>query len=156
MSQLGNLITVQSDKDDHFTGTIAQDAEERENFVLPQALGSANFKRSRSRLKSLHIASVQNLAWEIDFYGRDSFGTEADLDKMSFIARWGFQAADGLRIGGTGPYLYYIDGLDIPYEDADETGELHVSLVNRSVTAKLAGATGEVVVAFVFDPLAAS
>lgn len=156
MSQAGNLITVQSDKDLHFTGAIAQDAEERENIVLPQALGSANFRRARSRLKALRILSDQNLAWEIDLYGKDTFGDPADLDSNSWIGRWGFQAADGLRIAGAGPYLYYIDGLDVPYEDQDATGELHVSLVNRSATAKSAGAAGEIVVAFVFDSLAAS
>ena len=156
MSQLGNLITVQSDKDLHFTGAIAQNAEERENIVLPQALGSANFRRARSRLKALRIISVENLAWEINLYGKDSFGSELDIDLMGFIARWAFQAADGLQIAGAGPYLYYIDGLDIPYEDADATGELHVSLVNRSAAGKSAAAAGNIVVAFIFDPLAAS
>ena len=42
----------------------------------------------------------------------------------------------------------------LPYEDLDGTFELHASLINRSATAKLVGATGELIGEFEYEPAA--
>lgn len=150
MAQGGNLIPILTDKDLHFTGALATDAEERENIVLPAAISAG--LHCRSRLRAIALISDQNLNWEIFLWGRDTFGDPADFDLNSFIGRWRFDQGDGVQIAGAGPFYYYVDGLDVPYEDLDNSGELHISLVNRHATAKNAGATGEIVLKLVFDP----
>lgn len=157
--QQGSIIRVRTDKDDQFTAALAQNVALTENLVAPGDLGAGG--HCRSRLHSISILSDQNLAWEIALYSTDSFNTSADMDQVSFLGRWGFQAGDGTQIAGTGPYFYYIDGLDIPYRDADFTshikpgglsqGQIHLMLVNRSATGKNAGATGEIVVQLGFE-----
>ena len=48
-------------------------------------------------------------------------------------------------------YLMNLKGLKIPYEDKDESKELHVLLKNLSPTSKEAGAAGEVVIEIKYE-----
>lgn len=128
---------VKSDKDTHFTGALAQNAHEEESLQL-------HARRNRCVILDVTVLSDQNLAWDVYFWSTDAFDN-ADLDLDSAIGKVSFVVADGEQIGGTGAYRYHANGLAIPYNDEDETGELHVSVVNRSGTSKNAGATGEVV-----------
>lgn len=157
------LYRVRTDKDVEFTGAILQNAAEEENIVLSSGLSGMN-GQAELILRGITIISDQNLAWELQFFSSDLF-QESNLDLDTFIARWSFAAADGVQIGATGTYEYYIDGLEIPLWDDDRvavtnagvtgTGELHVALVNRSATSKIAGATGEIVVTFWVEPMQA-
>jgi len=150
MAQLGNLYVVTTDKDTHFTGAIAQNAVARENIPMPQAIAAG--LRSRSRLKSITLLSDQNLDWEIWLFSRSTTPLPTDVDANPFIGRWRFDIGDGVQISAAGPYYYYIDGLDVPYEDADEKGELHLGLVPRTAGGKSAGAAGEVSIRCVLEP----
>jgi hypothetical protein len=141
---------VRTDKDTHFTGAIAQNAKEDENISLPVALEGMN-GNARGLIRTIMLQSDQNLAWELAFWSGDGFdSTDVDLD--TFISRWTFAVADGIRYGGAGQYYYYIEGLALPYVDDDNSGELHLSLVNRSATGKNAGGTGEVAVELSIQP----
>jgi hypothetical protein len=141
---MGFQYNVRSDKDTHFTGAIAQNAGEDESITLPGCLAGIN-GNARGNVKSITVISDQNLAWELNLWRSATHGT-ADIDTDKWLARWAFVAADGVQLAGAGSYLYYIDSLDIPYVDSDNSGKLHVTLTNRSATAKNAGATGEVIV----------
>lgn len=135
---------IRTDKDTHFAGAIAQNASEEENIVLPVGIQGIN-GNGEIIIRSIMLQADQNLSWELMFWATDGFAN-ADLDLDTFISRWTFAVADGVQIGATAQYYYYIEGLDIPVRDEDSTGELHISLVNRSATGKNSGATGEVVV----------
>jgi hypothetical protein len=142
---------VVTDKDTHFTGAIAQNASEEENVALPAALAGVNGD-ARGIIRAFTVLSDQNLDWQLIFCSKDIF-TDTDLDIDSTMLTYRFTAStDALQIGGTGPYYYFKDGLELPYVDEDKTGELHISLVNRSATGKNAGATGEVVVKIYIEP----
>ena len=141
---MGYQYQVKSDKDTHFAGGLAQNAGEDESLTMPGALAGINGD-CKNQLKSLTIISDQNLDWEIMVWSSATHGV-ADLDTNQFIGRWTFAATDAVQVAGTGSYYYYIDGLDVSYADADYSGKLHLTLINRSATAKNAGATGEVVV----------
>jgi hypothetical protein len=143
--------TVRTDKDSHFTGAIAQNAKEDENVSLPGALAGVN-GNARSLIRSIVVQSDENLAWELAFWSKDTFD-DTDLDVDTFQSRWTFVVADGIRFGGAGQYYYYIDGLDIPYVDGDNSGELHISLVNRSSSGKSSGGSGEAIVAVTMQPM---
>ena len=154
--QLGQIVRVRTDKDTDFILGAAQNAMLTADIANDSVGAGGNV---RSRIKSLMILSDQNLAWEVNFFGRNTYMTnQADLDLVFFIGRYAFQAGDGLQIAATGPFIYYIDGLDIPYQDADgatppaHVGQLHIGLVNRSATSKNAGATGEVVLEIGVEP----
>lgn len=145
------IYTVATDKDAHFTGSIAQNASEEENIALPTYLAGVN-GNARGIIKGFTIISDQNLDWQLVFFGTDGFA-DTDIDLDTCLASYKFTAStDALQIGGSGSYYYFKDGLELPYEDADKTGELHVALVNCSATSKNAGATGEIVVKFYIAP----
>lgn len=148
---MAQFYKLQTDKDVEFTGAIVQNASEQENIVLTPTLQGVN-GTAQVFIRAIGIISDQNLAWELQFWSTDGF-EDSNLDLDSNVGRWTFQAADGVQIAGTGSYYYYIDGLSIPYYDDDHTGELHVSLVNRSATSKNAGATGEIVVKVWAEPM---
>ena len=76
-------------------------------------------------------------------------GPNADPNADRFLGRWSFVAADAVQIGSL--WYYYVDGLDIPYQDGDfgshvgaalNIPQLHVRLVNRSAAAKTVAPTG--------------
>ena len=123
-----------------------------ENIALPGALAGVN-GNARNMVRSIVLQSDENLAWELAFWSKDSFEDTSDMDLDAFQSRWTFVTADGIRYAGAGQYYYYIDGLDIPYLDEDNSGELHLSLVNRSAGAKSAGSGGEVVVSITMQPV---
>lgn len=138
-----------------FTATIAQNAGIDLDLTMstpnPVALAGINGD-CRGQLRSLSIASVENLAWEVWLWSSTTHGTAA-ASTVSMIGRWTFVAADGVRIGGAGDYYYYVDGLDVPVWDADHTGKLHITLVNRSAASKSADAAGAIVVKGRIAPL---
>lgn len=146
-------FTVRSDKDTHFTGTIAQNANENENIVVPGCLAGIR-GNVRSYLRSITILSDQNLAWEIMMFSADSFD-DADADVDTMIGWWQFSTAGAVQIAAAGLFRYYIDGLAVPVLDDDNTSEIHIMLLNRSATGKNSGATGEIVVELVLEPMVA-
>ena len=134
---MGNHIIVKSDKDDHFTGALAQNAREDESLVIHRG------EVTRGQIESVSIISDQNLAWDVAFFENENF-SNTDMDVDSFVDYESFTVASGVQIAGAGSYYYGTSGLDIPYTAGD--GRIHVTLVNRSATTKTAGSAGEVVV----------
>lgn len=134
---------LHSDKDTHFTGAIAQDASEEENLTGLMA--------NRIRITGIAIQSDQQLHYQVALYGNDAFGdANLDLDYFKHIIDLDLTTY-GIQTGGVNQYRMAMDGLAIDYEDLDGTEELHVALVNRSATAKNAGATGEVKLSFTYE-----
>ena len=151
-------IIIRSDKDNHFTGAIIQNADEEENLAHPSYAGFPagqipdGISRARLYIRELRVWSDQNLSWEVQFYSSDTF-ENADADLDTFLGSFTFAVADGLQLAGAGLFRYSQTKLELYYFDADNTGEIHVKLVNRSATSKNAGATGEVVVAIAVEPM---
>ena len=130
------LEIIESDKNTHFTGAIIQNAKEDEDIT--------GLKGNKYIIDNVAIQADQNLKFEVWFWSKDT-KDDTDLDIDTFL---GFVEIDlstsGVRIGGVNQYYDNKTGIQIMYEDKDATNELHVSLLNRSSTTKLAGATGEV------------
>lgn len=148
IDKLVPLQVVRSDKDTHFTGAISQNAKEDENIT--------GLDCNSGLITGITIVSDQNLAWDVYLWGTDGFD-DSDLDAENFLGRFSFLSSDGDQLGGSGQYYYSTSHASqsfqpIPYADADNGNELHISLVNRSASAKNAGATGEVVVTVHYAP----
>ena len=137
---------VRSDKDSHFTGALAQNAVETEDIGFPADW--ATMVLSKAKILGVTIISDQQLAWDVKFYAKDTHAVTSDLDLDSAIRTLKFDASAGVQEAGANQYYYDIDPTEFPfiYHDEDNTSEFHVTLINRSATAKNAGATGEVVV----------
>lgn len=99
--------------------------------------------RVDSIIRTMMIVSVQDLMWELWFWSKNTYNSSANPDANLLIGTWLF-GVSGMQVGGAGLYHYYVDGLYIPYRDLDQTGKIHMTLVNRSAGAKTAGDAGAV------------
>ncbi len=143
VASMASIQYISTDKDAHFTGAIAQNAIESENIT--------GLIANHIKIVGLAIQSDQALAYRLIFWRKDTFD-DADLDIDEFIADQELDLVTyGFQVAGAGQYYMFVDGLDIDVQDADTTYEIHVSLQNLSVTAKNAGATGEVRIVFFYQ-----
>jgi hypothetical protein len=143
---------IVTDKDGHFTGALATNAVEHESINFPTDWGIVGIQEMI--IESVSIQSDQQLEWDI-YVWSGSENANADLDLDTFLDYFNFPTTSGKRLAGANQYYYasVANNVAIPYRDNDKSSKLHVSLVNRSATAKNAGATGEVVVRFVVRPI---
>lgn len=134
-----------------FIDAAAQNAPLKADLLFP----NEHRHSPEGIIESIGLISVQNLAWDIIFYGSDVQYTTIDLD--TFIAKQSFLPADAVNFTGQALYYYGLDGLSIPYRDIDVDGstqaELHVTIVNRSAAAKNAGVTGGLVLIVGIRPI---
>lgn len=137
---------VRSDKDTHFSGALAQNAIEAEDIAFPSDWGVMGIEKVQ--ILGISVISDQQLAWDIKFYGKDTHAVTTDLDLDFFERTFKLNESDGIQEAGANQYYYDLDPTQFPfvYHDQDNTSEFHITLANRSATAKIAGATGEVVV----------
>ena len=128
---------ITTDKDVEFVGAIIQNAKEDASLAIGAAV-------DKIIITDIMIEADQNLQFYLLFWSTDGF-EDADLDLDSFL---GFVDLDipnnGFRIAGANQYYLNLTGVELHYEDDDATNELHVSLLNRSAVAKIAGGAGEV------------
>lgn len=159
--QAGQLIAVRTNPATQFTGALAQNAALTENLAMNFLTGDKDGyvdpglgagKTVKSRLRSLDIVSVENLAWELWLWGKDTFNASLTNPALVYpLGRWAFTAGMAVQIAGAGLWYYYIDGLDQSYLDLDSSGEIHLMLVNRSVAAKTADAGGAIMIQLNFE-----
>jgi len=145
-----SLRQVKTGKTVQFTGSIAQNAGENEDFA-------SGLMMKEAAVVGIQIISVQNLDWELWFSSQTctTFGN-ADLDLDGYLGRYLFAVADGKTSGDTPTSYYYNKELSSPLMIRDDTTtdsnfNLHIRLVNRNASAKNAGVTGYIVVKLVFD-----
>lgn len=158
MSQLGQIIALDTDPAANYLDAIATNAMVLENLQLDLSIcGTAT---ARSRITGMAIVSVEALDWELWLF-RKAAGVGAGIATNSFIGYWSFLGATAKQIAATGLYYYYIFGLDVPYTDDDPSsvrdatnfaGRFHLGLVNRSAAAKTAGAGGAIKITLFVDP----
>ena len=146
-TDIRQIVTL---KGTHFTGGLAQNAIESESIDFPTDWDQLSI--DRCLIEGISLQADQALEWDIYVWGTDDYNS-ADLDAAELVDQINYPSTSGKRIAGAGQYFYASPTLEIPYRDENNTSKLHISLVNRSVTAKNAGATGEVVVRFTLRPV---
>ncbi len=160
--QQGNTYRVRTISTVHFLGALATNAaavEDIDAATLTNTPGVAGAgltagKHTRCRIHDLRIISTENLAWELEVWGAKTAGTPggAVIDTEFFFAKFGFLAADGTRATGDTFYHYYVPVLEVCYADVDQSGKIHLRLINRSVASKSAGVPGAIVVELSVEP----
>lgn len=138
------VTRLQTDKDTQFTDGLAQNAAENENVI--------GLSANEGAVEDVVIIATERLAYELQFYGTDGF-RNADMDLTRYLGSVRFAEGDGLQVAGAGPFYYDLHNLGLPAIDLDGTRELHVTLVNRSLLAKTAGAGGALSVGITFRPI---
>ena len=132
LRDISDIRIHSSTKASHFTDAIAQNVAEQENLT-----GIAS---NHIIIKNISLTCTQQLNFRLHFYSKDTFLEDnwlgsVDLDLTAF----------GIRYTNTGDYLMDVE-VDMIYQDADATTELHVALENLSATTKSAYATTETIV----------
>lgn len=139
---------VRSAKGTHYTGALTTDQMDLEDIGV--------VKVPMVEIRRLTLWSDQNLAWDVMFFKSSAGQPSADADLDSMVDWISFEAADGVQVAGTGLWRYSITGMELRYRPSDS--RFNVGLINRDVTSKISGATGEVVIELegpVFDRIAA-
>lgn len=156
--QAGNALRFRTTSTVHFLGAAATNVGLRENIdpvTLADTKGGGGGLSAgghlRSRVREIRIVSVQNLAWELELWG-SSAAASANPDTEFFMAKYAFLAIDGTQATGDTLFHYYIPDWDVCYEDRDKLGLVHLRLVNRDVTGKLANAAGGVAIELTMEP----
>ncbi len=145
------ITTIDSDKDTDFRDSLAQNAIEYESLDFPSDFSTTQIQKLL--IRQVTLQSDQALNWDLMIWS-DSGGADTDMDVDSHITTITLLASNAVTIAGTGQSYYdYELSSPISYTDKDNSGKLHVGLVNRSATAKNAGGTGEVKVRFMVEPV---
>lgn len=157
--QQGGIVLVRTDSATQFNTALAQNAKDTEDLVIGSAAGQvdpgvAAGLTVKSRLKHITVVSMQNLAWELWLWRKDTYDASlTDPDLVFPAGRWSFLATDAVQIAGAGLFYYYIEGNDQFYQDLDVGGEVHLMLINRSLTAKGAAAPGLIMIELGLEPV---
>ncbi len=110
----------------------------------------------RFLIRAIEFLAMENIGIEFDFWSSATGLTNA-VDTDTFLARYQFGSINGQQYNSTGLYRYYVDGLAIPYFDADTINTvnpptLHVGIQNIDTTAKSADAAGAIAATFWLEP----
>jgi len=133
---------VASDKDDHFRGALIENAIASESLSMPADWITAGVQKGV--ISEMSFQSDQNLDWELLFWSKNEYDN-TDLDLSTVITRITLAATDADQVAGSDQYIYKNPLLaNIGYMDEDNSSKVHVSLINRSTTAKGAGDAGKV------------
>ena len=142
------LIYIRSDKDLAFTDALIEDAREDESLAFPNEIGRSN----EVLIETISIISKENREWDVYLFTKSGF-SNADLDLDNFLTVVKFTEVSGNQIATAGSFYYSQALLAIAYKDLDATSKLHISLVNRGIGTKTAGAAGEIILLFGVRPV---
>jgi len=103
----------------------------------------------RYLIRAIRWTAVENIGLEFDFFSSNS---------GAFLARYQFASVNGVQYNAVGPFAYYVDGLALPYFDADTINTvnpptLHVGVQNIDTVAKTANAGGAINATFWLEPM---
>jgi hypothetical protein len=142
------LVFIRSDITAHFTGALITNAMESETIAFPQTIAGTN----EVIIEGIILQSIQNLDWDVFMWTSIEYDNTS-LNVDSFLDYITLPSSMGKSIGGAGQYYYSATGLQTRYKDLDGTKKLHISIVNRSATSKIAGANGAVSLTAVVSPI---
>jgi hypothetical protein len=137
--------TIRSNSRDHFTEPLRMGASS-------EGVNLAGLASNKIIIKNVKVRAAQDLNLEVFFWKTDNFN-QGDIDADSFGGSVGLGGEGSSQVSNDG-WFYSMSGpLEIPYEDLDDSWELHLSLCNRGHEAKRRGAEGAVSVEVEYEPI---
>lgn len=132
----------------HFTDAIVRYAHETENLN--------GLSADKIVIKEINVQSAQPLKYKLWLWSNDTFDdTNLNIDSFKTSVLLDFSGTDDEtvdRLNNANQYYLDIIGLNILYEDLDESNEIHCSLQNLSSIDKIAGAAGAVQLDVAYAP----
>lgn len=149
------LFPVVSVETVNFTESLAQFAASAMNSIP----GVPPVNSRRYLIRAISVVTKENYGPQFNFFS-SAAGNTTDPGTNTFVSRFEFNDSNGQQVGATGLWEYYVDGLAVPYVDADTVNTvnsptLHVILENLSTTSKSASAAGYSVATFWLEPMSA-
>lgn len=142
--------TIESDVTTQFTDALAQDVKEDEDIAIPADWLTCTI--NKMKVINVSIQSKQNLEWDLILWSKSAKDNIA-LNTDNYIIKLNFPVASGRQIAAANQFYYEQTNLiPIAYNDDSNQSKIHCSIVNRSIAAKNAGATGQIKVRFVASP----
>ncbi len=136
---------ISSDKDSQFDSTLATNAIETESLAMPSDWQTAGI--NKCAISEMMLQCTQGgLDLELIFW-RTASANNADMDLAKIITRISLtEGTDGAtQIAGANQFYYKNPlGQSVEYIDEDNSGQIHVSLVNRDATKKNTAAEGTI------------
>lgn len=148
--QAGNVYRVRTTSAvDYIAALTHGGGATPDDLVLPEALAAG--RHCRCRVREIRIWSNKAIKWGIQFFASASGRGGSVIDSETYLGEWSFGntglPGDGDKATGDTFFYYYMNGLDIAYQDADKSGKLHTRLVNwDAATDKLSHAAGDNIV----------
>lgn len=137
ISRAEKVEVLSTNKDTNFIGAINQWAQEKANIT--------GLTSNRYMIRGVNIQSTQPLKFQLLFWSSATFdNTDKNLDTFLDSVELDMSSSPTFQIDAINQYYLNISGLEIVYEDIDETQTLHISLQNLDPVAKLAGIPGNV------------
>ena len=147
---------VDSDQSTDFRGAISPTGASAYADIALASGTPTDVGPQKCIINSVRLIAVQDTNWQVQFHSKSyslhtasSYPNPSNLIGWSnhlstvhpILANWTGAATTTATAYGT-LYASYISGLNIPYEDRQGTGRLHVNLVNQGPTLKSAGDVG--------------
>jgi len=135
---------IATDKDTDFEATLAENAILSESIDMPTDWQTADIQKCI--ISEMSVQSDENLDWELLFWANGDYNN-TDLDLSKVITRISLAATTADQIAGSNQYIYDNPlAQSIEYVDEDNTSKIHISLINRSASAKSADPNGSIVI----------
>ena len=129
---------VNSDRDANFTDSLVTSASEYESLSFASVTGG----HGRCWIKSVRLHTATNHAWTVIFMDRPGGVGRRSATPYgnAVIDFFKWAASDGIATATE--YVYGKTGLNIPYQDSLNTGNIYVGLINDSASTKAALGSG--------------
>ena len=148
--------TIEAVKSNVITGLVAQNAGTSFNVSFPEGWSNAQISKIKIHNVSVtaELSTTGDMGFDLNLFGKDTYQTTGlvttDEDFMGNIS---FEIRESETITGSSLIRYTKDFADSPilYQDLDNTGEIHITLVVRTATSF--AAADSLTVTFMVSPV---
>lgn len=119
--QAGNVYRYRIASADLAFGLAAGGGAQAVELALPEAIAAG--RHCRCRVREIRLWSTVAIKYGLQFYAKAGKMGGPTIDLETYLGEWAFgnsaQPGDGTRATGDTFFYYYINGLDIAYQNAD-------------------------------------
>lgn len=149
--------TIEAMKSDIITGLVAQDDGKNINVSYPEGWGTAQIQKIKIHNVSVtaELSTTGDMAFDINLFGKDTHedtGLVTTAEDFMGMIRFVVGDSETIDTGGAS-FRYTKDFSDNPilYQDLDNSGELHITIVPRTATSF--AAADSITITFMVEPI---
>lgn len=119
--QAGNVIKVRIPSASLAMALAHGGGAAQVEFALPESLAAG--RHCRARVREIRLWSTTAIKFGLQFYSKSTKLGGAVIDSETYLGEWSFTNSgipgDGTKATGDTFFYYYINGLDIAYQNED-------------------------------------